>query len=66
MAKKNVKVAFSKAELTVEDGDYVLTETGKDYCNIYNLSKILDTYVGTSNVSLTISVDDELEAEVEE
>lgn len=60
MAKKTTKVAFSKAEISFEDGKYTITEIGKDDSTDYNLSAVLDSFVGLSNISLSIGVDDEV------
>lgn len=60
MAKKTTKVAFSKAEISFEDGKYTITEIGKDDSTDYNLSAVLDSFVGLSGVSLSIGVDDEV------
>lgn len=60
MAKKTTKVAFSKAEITCEEGKYTITEIGKDDSTDYDLSAVLDSFVGLSGVSLSIGVDDEV------
>ena len=60
MAKKTTKVAFSKAEISFEDGKYTITEIGKDDSTDYNLSAVLDSFVGLSGISLSIGVDDEV------
>ena len=58
MAKKTTKVAFSKAEISFEDGKYTITEIGKDDSTDYNLSAVLDSFVGLSGISLSIGVDE--------
>lgn len=60
MAKKTTKVAFSKAEITFENGKYTITEIGKDDSTDYDLSAVLDSFVGLSGISLSIGVDDEV------
>ena len=60
MAKKTTKVAFSKAEITFENGKYTITEIGKDSSTDYDLSAVLDSFVGLSGVSLSIDVGDEV------
>ena len=60
MAKKTTKVAFSKAEITFENGKYTITEIGKDSSTDYDLSAVLDSFVGLSGVSLSIDVSDEV------
>lgn len=58
MAKITKKYSFSKAEITFEDGKYTITEIGKDDSTDYNLSAVLDSFVGLSGISLSIGVDD--------
>lgn len=62
MAKKSTKVAFSKANISfdVEKGTYTITEITKDDTNEYDLSAVLDSFVGLDGVSLSIGVDDEV------
>lgn len=66
MAKKSTKVAFSKATITFENGKYTITEITKDDSTDYNLSAVLDSFVGLDGVSLSIGVDDEVPAVTEE
>lgn len=60
MAKKSTKVAFSKATITFENGKYTITEINKDDSTDYDLSAVLDSFIGLSGVSLSIGVDDEV------
>lgn len=60
MAKKSTKVAFSKATISFENGKYTITEINKDDSTDYNLSAVLDSFVGLEGVSLSIGVDDEV------
>mgnify|MGYP004536692201 CR=1 FL=1 len=61
MAKITKKYSFSKAEISYEeDGKYTITEIGKDDSTDYNLSSVLDSFVGLSGVSLSIGIDDEV------
>lgn len=60
MAKITKKYSFSKAELSFDDGKYTITEIGKDDSTDYNLSAILDSFVGQSGISLSIGIDDEV------
>lgn len=57
MAKKTTKVVFSKAEITFENGKYTITEVGKDESTDYDLTSVLDSFVGLDGVSLSIGVD---------
>ncbi len=66
MAKKSTKVAFSKATITFENGKYTITEIGKDDSTDYDLSAVLDSFIGLDGVSLSIGVDDDVPAVTEE
>ena len=66
MAKKSTKVAFSKASITFENGKYTITEINKDDSTDYDLSAVLDSFVGLEGVSLSIGVDDDVPAVTEE
>lgn len=66
MAKKSTKVAFSKATITFENGKYTITEINKDDSTDYDLSAVLDSFVGLEGVSLSIGVDDDVPAVTEE
>ena len=60
MAKKSTKVAFSKATITFENGKYTITEITKDDSTDYDLSAVLDSFIGLEGVSLSISTDDDV------
>lgn len=66
MAKITKKYAFSKAIISFEDGKYTITEISKDDSTDYDLSTVLDSFVGLEGVSLSIGVDDEVPAVTEE
>ena len=66
MAKKSTKVAFSKATITFENGKYTITEITKDDSTDYNLSAVLDSFIGQEGRSLSISTDDDVPAVTEE
>ena len=66
MAKITKKYAFSKATITFENGKYTITEINKDDSTDYNLSAVLDSFVGLEGVSLSIGVDDDVPAVTEE
>ena len=66
MAKKSTKVAFSKASISFENGKYTITEINKDDSTDYNLSAVLDSFIGQEGVSLSISTDDDVPAVTEE
>ena len=66
MAKKSTKVAFSKATITFENGKYTITEITKDDSTDYDLSAVLDRFIGQEGISLSIGVDDDVPAVTEE
>ena len=66
MAKKSTKVAFSKATITFENGKYTITEITKDDSTDYDLSAVLDSFIGQEGVSLSIGVDDDVPAVTDE
>ena len=66
MAKITKKYAFSKASISFENGKYTITEIGKDDSTDYDLSAVLDSFIGLEGVSLSIGVDDEVPAVTEE
>ena len=66
MAKKSTKVAFSKATITFENGKYTITEITKDDNTDYDLSAVLDSFIGQEGISLSIGVDDDVPAVTEE
>ena len=66
MAKKITKVAFSKATITFENGKYTITEITKDDSTDYDLSAVLDSFIGQEGISLSISTDDDVPAVTEE
>ena len=66
MAKITKKYAFSKASISFENGKYTITEINKDDSTDYDLSAVLDSFVGLEGVSLSISVDDDVPAVTEE
>lgn len=66
MAKKSTKVAFSKATITFENGKYTITEITKDDSTDYDLSAVLDSFIGQKGISLSIGVDDDVPAVTEE
>lgn len=57
MAKITRKYSFNKGLITFEDGKYTITEVGKDESTDYDLSSVLDSFVGLDGVSLSIGVD---------
>ena len=66
MAKITKKYAFSKASITFENGKYTITEITKDDSTDYDLSAVLDSFIGQEGISLSISTDDDVPAVTEE
>lgn len=66
MAKITKKYAFSKATISFENGKYTITEISKDDSTDYDLTAVLDSFVGLEGVSLSIGVDDEVPAVTED
>lgn len=60
MAKITRKYSFSKGLIAFEDGRYTITEVGKDSSTDYDLSAVLDSFIGLSGISLSIDVADEV------
>lgn len=60
MAKITKKYSFSKAEISYENGKYTITEIGKDDSTDYDLTSVLDSFIGLSGITLLIGVDDEV------
>lgn len=61
LAKKTVSVKFSKAALMKENGKYIITEVSKDDSKDYDLTEILNSLDGSSDLSISISSEDVVE-----
>lgn len=59
MAKLQKKYSFSKANITLENGKYIISEVGKDEIVEYNLSDILSEFLDKDGVVLSIGIDSE-------
>lgn len=59
MAKVQKKYSFSKANITLENGKYIITEFDKDETNVYNLTDILNEFLDKDGVVLSIGIDSE-------
>lgn len=57
MAKIQRKFAFSNAEISKENGVYMITEYEKDETCTYNLSEIIDEFLDKDGVTLSIGID---------
>lgn len=61
MAKITKKFNFTKGSLSkTNDGKYILTEILKDDLKNYDLTSVLDSFVGNEGITLSIGVDDEI------
>lgn len=63
MAKETKSLGFSKAKITLEDGQFIITETTKDEEKVYNLTQKLQEWVDVEGITLTIKKDHELDSE---
>ncbi len=59
MAKLQKKYSFSKAVVSLENGEYILTEYEKDSTTDYNLTAILNEFLDKNGIVLSIGVDSE-------
>lgn len=61
MAKLQKKYSFSKANIALENGKYIITEYDKDKDSTvdYNLSDILGEFLDKDGVVLSIGIDSE-------
>lgn len=59
MAKLQKKYSFSKANITLENGKYIITEYDKDNTADYNLTDILNEFLAKDGVVLSIGIDAE-------
>lgn len=66
MAKITKKYTFTKGSITFENGKYTITEITKDDSTDYDLSAVLDSFIGQEGISLSIGVDDDVPAVTEE
>jgi hypothetical protein len=60
MAKKSMSTKFLGACISKEGDSYIITETKKDTTTVYNLTEVLDSFLGIEGISLTIATDSEL------
>lgn len=59
MAKLQKKYSFSKANITIENGKYIITEYDKDSTADYNLTDILNEFLDKDGVVLSIGIENE-------
>lgn len=59
MAKLQKKYSFSKANISLENGRYIITEYDKDNTADYDLTEILGEFLDKDGVVLSIGIDSE-------
>lgn len=62
MAKLQKKYSFSKAQINLENGKYIITEYGKEDTTEFNLTDILEEFLDKDGVVLSIGIDSEPES----
>jgi len=60
MAKNSFKTSFAKAQITLEEGKFIITEYNKDDIKAYDLTEFLTGLVGVEGISLSANKDSEL------
>ena len=66
MARITRKYSFTKGNISFDNGKYTITEITKDDSTDYDLSAVLDSFIGQEGISLSIGVDDDVPAVTEE
>lgn len=59
MAKIQKKYSFKDANISFDEGKYIITEISNDSSVDYNLSDVLNEFLNLDNATLTISVESE-------
>ena len=60
MARITRKYSFNKGNISFDNGKYTISEISKDDSADYDLSAILNSFIGLDGVSLSIGIDDEV------
>ena len=63
MAKENKSIQFSKAIITEEDGEFIITEYQKQDTKVYNLNEKLREWIDIEGITLSLKKDKELPSE---
>ncbi|WP_346938161.1 YonK family protein [uncultured Clostridium sp.] len=63
MAKENKSIQFSKAIITEEDGEFIITEYQKEDTKVYNLNEKLREWLDIEGITLSLKKDKELPSE---
>ena len=61
--KETKNVSFSKATITEEDGEFKITEVGKDDSKTYNLTNQIRKWIGEDGLTVTIKKDNDIPSE---
>jgi len=61
--KETKNVSFSKAVITEEDGEFKITEVGKDDSKTYNLTNQIRKWIGEDGLTVTIKKDNDIPSE---
>lgn len=64
MAKIQKKYSFKNASITYDDGKYELVEVEKNEMRTYDLTAVLNEFLGEDNVTLVIGTDGDFEENV--
>ena len=60
MAKNSFKTSFTKAQITLEEGKFIITEYNKDDTKAYDLTEVLTGLIGVEGISLSVNKDSDL------
>jgi len=63
MAKENKSIQFSKAVITEENGEFIITEYQKEDTKVYNLNEKLREWLDIEGITLSLKKDKELPSE---
>lgn len=61
--KETRNITFSKATITEENGEFIITETVKEDCRVYNLTEKLKEWIDVDGITLTLKKDTEVPSE---
>jgi hypothetical protein len=61
--KETKNVSFSKATITEEDGEFKITEVGKEDSKTYNLTNQIRKWIGEDGLTVTIKKDNDIPSE---
>lgn len=63
MAKNSTRVSFTKAKIVKDEdtGNLIIIEKDKKHYAEYNLTEVLEKYIGVDGISLNLASDSEVE-----